>query len=126
MSWTLIITTVSSTVFSSGVLIAYLKLRNNIQLKKMELSEVRRLEDRGDIDDLKVKFDSLYGKYLEVLTENKLHQVELEILKKRIQQFRGYKSQAILITRLTKGLNAYHKNKDLKALLEVLDKNLLR
>ena len=91
----------------------------------MDYSEARRLEDREDIKKLKAKFDELYGKYLEVLTVNKILEADLEILKKKIHEFKGYKSQSILITRLTKALNAYHKNKDIRVLINVFDKNLL-
>lgn len=111
---------------SSGVIVTWLKARKDLQLKKMDQNETERLEIRKDLSALEAKFDDLYGKYLEVLKDNRLMSAEQEILRRRVQELSGYKSQAHRLNRLTKVLHNYHQTQNVKALIDALDKELLK
>lgn len=81
---------------------------------------------------LSERFDDLYGQHLKILREHtdlsgryELQKQEIGMLKRRIEELQGYRSQQLKLARLTKALSAYHKNLKVEMLLKVLDNELI-
>lgn len=81
---------------------------------------------------LSERFDDLYGQHLKILREHtdligrhELQKQEIGMLKRRIEELQGYRSQQLRLARITKALTAYHKSMKVDPLLKVLDNELI-